>query len=177
MTVHVPLPPIQVDVSVAAAAWTDCLPQAEEQIVPWVQAALSGAWDMLDLPPGPLEISVMLADDQIVRCMNRDWRGQDKSTNVLSFAALDDEDAPQPAGAPVLLGDVILALETCRAEAADQKIGIQDHVAHLVVHGVLHLLGFDHEEDEDEAVLMEGLETRILAGLGIADPYAGDDAP
>ena len=121
----------------------------------------------------------MLTDDAAVRALNAQWRGKDRPTNVLSFpAATPDEIARARAGGPpLLLGDVVLALETCRREAAEQGKPLADHVAHLVVHGVLHLLGHDHEDDA-EADRMERLETAILAELGIADPYAGqpDDA-
>lgn len=127
-------------------------------------AVLSGA-------TGPAEIAITLSDDAEVRVLNRDWRGKDKPTNVLSFPGLEGAMANLlPPDAPRPLGDIILAFETCRGEAADQGKSLADHTRHLVVHGVLHLLGFDHE-DEAEAEEMEALETAILAGLGIADPY------
>ncbi len=120
----------------------------------------------------PVEISVRLADDAEVRILNRDFRGKDSSTNVLSFEG-DDPRAPREPGVPLLLGDIVVALETTSAEAAAMGRTVDAHLTHLVVHGVLHLLGFDHE-DEAEAVAMEALETRVLAGLGLADPYAAD---
>lgn len=103
----------------------------------------------------------MLADDAALRALNARWRQQDKPTNVLSF----------PAGDSVLLGDVVLAFETVRREASEQGKSLADHMSHLVVHGVLHLLGHDHERPRD-ADVMESLERQVLAGLGIADPYA-----
>jgi probable rRNA maturation factor len=116
----------------------------------------------------------VLSDDDTVRQLNREWRGQDKPTNVLSFPAQELRPGgplPQPPlGAPLLLGDVVLAAETVAAEASAQGKRVADHLSHLVVHGVLHLLGFDHEAEAD-AVLMERREVAILAGLGIADPY------
>jgi probable rRNA maturation factor len=113
------------------------------------------------------EISVQLADDAQIRALNAQWRGVDKPTNVLSFPAAPDG---KIAGAP-LLGDIVLGFETAEREAAEEGKSLADHCAHLVVHGFLHLLGFDHE-DAAEADRMEALETDILAKLGIADPYA-----
>jgi probable rRNA maturation factor len=117
------------------------------------------------------EATIVLTDDAEMRALNRAWRGKDSSTNVLSFPAGDTPGAivsePRP------LGDVVLAAETVLAEAADRDIPAADHAAHLVVHGMLHLLGFDHERDE-EAEAMEALETKVLSRLGIADPYAAE---
>jgi probable rRNA maturation factor len=104
-------------------------------------------------------VCLVLADDALQRRLNHEFRGRDKSTNVLSFD-----------GAPAALGDVVLALETIAAEAEAQGKPLADHVAHLVVHGVLHLLGYDHET-QGQARSMERLEIEILAGLGIGDPY------
>ncbi|MGE5477893.1 MAG: rRNA maturation RNase YbeY [Bacteroidales bacterium] len=160
-------------ISVEDDAWTQAVPDADALIERMALAALEQA--DCDLGDGPVEISVVLADDATVQGLNRDWRGKDKPTNVLSFAALDDEDAPLAEGAPLLLGDVILAFETCQDEAAGLGKPLSEHLCHLVVHGVLHLLGYDHEDDETEAEEMERLETAILAGFGIADPYAADD--
>jgi probable rRNA maturation factor len=115
-----------------------------------------------------------LADDATVRRLNAAHRGRDRATNVLSFPTFDPipEAAPAhlPPG-PAPLGDVVLALETIRAEAAATGTPFSAHVSHLVVHGCLHLLGYDHHKSAD-AARMEGLERAILAGLGIADPYA-----
>jgi probable rRNA maturation factor len=109
---------------------------------------------------------IVLADDACVRDLNRRYRGRNKPTNVLSFPAAE-------ARAARLLGDVVLARETVRAEARAAGIRADDHVAHLVVHGVLHLLGWDHVRDA-EANAMEALEARVLARLGVADPYGRD---
>ncbi len=119
-----------------------------------------------------VELGLTLADDDTVRALNRDHRGQDKPTNVLSFPLVEgDGFEPEAAGAPLLLGDVILAYGTVAREAAEQGKSLTDHTVHLVVHGVLHLLGLDHQSD-DEAEAMERLETAILSKLGIADPYS-----
>lgn len=112
------------------------------------------------------EISIALADDALVRALNRDYRGIDRATNVLSFPAGD----PGAPGRPWLIGDAVLALETVEAEASEAGRPVVDHVTHLVVHGVLHLLGYDHETEADAAV-METLEIDILAGLDIENPY------
>ena len=115
------------------------------------------------------EISVVLSSDTLVRRLNRDYRGRDEPTNVLSFAELDSPASGCSSG-PYLLGDVILARETIVKEARDQGKGLSDHLAHLVVHGMLHLFGHDHQ-DQREAEAMETLERDILESLGIADPY------
>lgn len=118
-------------------------------------------------PAGPdCEISVLLDNDEAVRKLNRDWRGLDKPTNVLSFPT----DMPALPGEPVMLGDLALALETVTREAIEQEKGFDEHLQHLVVHGVLHLFGLDHEAP-DEAEEMEALEVQILQALGVADPY------
>jgi probable rRNA maturation factor len=158
-------------------AWTRALPDADDRAAQAVRAA----WAALPAGARPeahagAEVSVVLACDATVQALNRDYRGQDKPTNVLSFANLEDAHAPDLSEAePVLLGDVVLARETVLAEAQDQGKTPGDHLSHLCVHGLLHLLGYDHMADA-EAEAMEALERRVLAGLGIADPYAGDAA-
>lgn len=116
------------------------------------------------------EIAVLLADDATIQKLNAQWRAQDKPTNVLSFPAAE----PARISESPMLGDIIIARETLLREAQDEMKKPDHHLQHLVVHGVLHLLGYDHETDH-EAEEMEALERKILAGLGIADPYA--DAP
>ncbi len=115
---------------------------------------------------GAAELSILLTNDAEQQELNREWRGKDSSTNVLSFPQIE------PFG-PVrgILGDITLARETLEREAAEQGVTFTDHFRHLVVHGFLHILGYDHLTDE-EAQQMEGLETEILASLGVADPYA-----
>ena len=117
-------------------------------------------------------VALVLSDDASIAAHNTTWRGQARPTNVLAFAAFaPDEIAGLRAAPGRLLGDIVLAYETCAREARDQGKSLLDHATHLVVHGYLHLLGFDHEED-DAAVEMEGLESAILDELGLADPYA-----
>jgi probable rRNA maturation factor len=116
------------------------------------------------------ELSLLLTDDKRIRIVNRDWRGFDKATNVLSFPAAPPERIPS---SPVL-GDIVLALETVEREAEAEDKAVADHLSHLVIHGLLHLLGEDHETP-DQAEQMEALEIAALARLGIADPYADSD--
>jgi probable rRNA maturation factor len=153
---------VTVDVSVAAGDWPP-RPRLRRLAEAAVKAALGAAG--ADLPAGA-EVSLLFTDDAAVRALNARHRGIDAPTNVLSFPA------PRPAGrlAP-MLGDVVLADATVAREAAAAGLTVEAHLSHLVVHGILHLLGYDHRDDA-EATLMEGLETAILAGLGIADPYA-----
>lgn len=124
-------------------------------------------------PVKPLEgaeLSLLLTDDKRIRIVNRDWRGFDKATNVLSFPAAPPE---RIAMSPVL-GDIVVALDTVEREAASEEKSVADHFRHLVIHGLLHLLGEDHETAA-EAERMEALEVAALARLGIADPYADSD--
>ena len=126
-----------------------------------------------------VEVSVRLTDDDAVRALNARWRGKDKPTNVLSFPLLEaDEldDVDQVSGGPeLMLGDIVLARGVCVAEAADKCLPVALHAAHLLVHGTLHLLGYDHGHDA-AAQDMEAREIRALARLGIGDPYAIGEA-
>ena len=137
------------------------------------EAAISeSAYPELAQAERPVEISVTLTSDSRVRALNAKWRSKDKPTNVLSFPMADDRDlvAANISGAELLLGDIILARGVCEAEAADKGIAVEQHASHLLVHGTLHLLGYDHHEDSD-ADDMEAREVRALARLGIANPY------
>ena len=120
-----------------------------------------------------LTASLLFADDAEVHALNRQWRAKDKPTNVLSFPMLERarllalaEDGP-----PELIGDIALAMETCAREASDKGVPLSHHAAHLIVHGLLHLAGHDHETSPEAAAAMEALETKALARIGIADPY------
>ncbi len=123
---------------------------------------------------GEAELAVMLTDDAGIRTLNRNWRGIDKPTNVLSFPALQPTGAGSPDDAPRMLGDIAIAYETTRKEADDEQKPFDHHLSHLAIHGFLHLIGYDHETDDD-AEAMETLEQEILAQLGIPDPYADRD--
>ena len=120
-----------------------------------------------------LEASLLFTSDAEIHQLNREWRDRDKPTNVLSFPMLEREDllALAPDGPPEMLGDIALAYETCAREAAEKGIPLEHHAAHLIVHGLLHLAGHDHEISDADAEAMEALETKALARLGIGDPY------
>jgi probable rRNA maturation factor len=162
----------EIIVSVEAGGW------AADSEGPVGVAAAAALESALVTTAAAIELGITLSDDATVRELNREHRGQDKPTNVLSFPLCDADGGfePEAPGAPLLLGDVILAYETVAAEAAAQGKRLADHTAHLVVHGVLHLLGHDHATDAD-ADAMEQRETAILAGLGIADPYTESPSP
>ena len=117
----------------------------------------------------PAEVSLSLTDDEAVRSLNAQWRGKDKATNVLSFPMLETFDLPAN-GPPAMLGDIAMAYETCAREASEKSLPLENHAGHLMVHGMLHLLGHDHQDDET-AEDMEAREVRALARIGIADPY------
>jgi probable rRNA maturation factor len=135
-------------------------------------AVAESAFPQLATGQRPIEISVLLTGDDKLRELNAEYRQKDKPTNVLSFPMADPSDLryANVAGAELLLGDIILARGVCESEAADKGVSLEDHATHLVVHGTLHLLGYDHLGD-DEAADMEAREVRALARLGIANPY------
>jgi probable rRNA maturation factor len=170
------LPPVELDISVEAGPWN-----AQDQatvsrgVTIALTAAIADGCD--DLAAAPMiEVSVILNDDANVRTLNRDYRGKDSPTNVLSFAQLDEGEDEIGVGfidgMPMMLGDVVIAHETTLRESIRDERHFHDHLMHLVVHGVLHLVGYDHIE-EDEALRMEELERRILASQGIPNPYEG----
>lgn len=154
----------------AGADWSDLAQRAvAAALVQTPHAALATAAPLV-------EIAVRLTDDAEVQALNRDYRGKDKPTNVLSFPQYDPGDFAMLANTDdgeILLGDIVLALETCTREAAERGIGVADHAVHLIVHGTLHLLGYDHQ-DNASGDAMEALETKALATLGLADPYADE---
>ena len=151
----------------------------------------SGDWDALaarasdavaqtapELANPRLSASLLFTSDREIRTLNREWRERDQPTNVLSFPMLERDELLELAqeGPPELLGDVALAHGTCAREAEEKGISLEDHAAHLIVHGLLHLAGHDHEISAGHAEAMEALETKALALMGIADPYGDRDA-
>jgi len=173
-------PALDISFSLEAGDWEAAVTDVEMLVEAAAHAAFEAAERPEILGKAPAEMSLVLADDALVQTLNRDYRDKDKPTNVLSFALLDDLDdtddtLARDEGMPILIGDVILAFETVQREAREQGKSIKDHLTHLVIHGVLHLLGYDHQSDPD-ADRMEKLETSILARLGIADPYSANPA-
>jgi probable rRNA maturation factor len=138
-----------------------------------IHRAIETAAAMVDADTADAELAVMLTDDAGIRALNKNWRGIDKPTNVLSFPALQPEGSRDD-DMPRMLGDIAIAYETTRLEAITEHKLFEHHLSHLAVHGFLHLIGYDHEKDGD-AEIMEDLEREILAQLDIPDPYAHDD--
>ncbi len=156
-----------IDVAVDDAAWTGSFLDAAAACRRAADAALAEA-----APGGPVELSILLADDATVVSLNRRYRGCAGATNVLAFPG---SPALAP-GAPGVLGDVVLARETVCREARARGLAVADHARHLVVHGTLHLLGYDHRDDR-EAAEMRGAETRVLRRIGVADPWQSGEWP
>jgi probable rRNA maturation factor len=154
---------VVIEVAIAAGPWRQ-VADAER----WAERAAAAALAVAGVPLQPgVELSVVLSNDEAVQALNRDWRGKDAATNVLSFPAAEPDELADTAH----LGDVVLAGETLLREAAAEGKPAHHHLAHLVAHGTLHLLGHDHGGDA-EAERMEALERRALALLGVPDPYA-----
>jgi probable rRNA maturation factor len=153
------------EVLVVADCW-----QIEPDAETVIDRAIATAAEIVNAGIGEAELAVMLTDDAGIRTLNSNWRGIDKPTNVLSFPALQPTGPSGPDDAPRMLGDIAIAYETTRKEADDEQKPFAHHLSHLAVHGFLHLIGYDHEKDDD-AETMEVLETKILAQLGIPDPY------
>jgi probable rRNA maturation factor len=154
------------EVLVVADCW-----QTEPEAETVIHRAIEVAAEIADADVGEAELAVMLTDDSGIRTLNNNWRGIDKPTNVLSFPALQPTGLIGPGEGPRMLGDIAIAYETTRKEADHEQKPFDHHLSHLAVHGFLHLIGYDHEKDDD-AEAMEALEREILAQLGIPDPYA-----
>lgn len=153
---------LDLDLSIECEGW-----ETGEDLDALALRAVSAAFEVTGGPTEePVTISLLFADDTKIRSLNADWRDKDKPTNVLSFPAVHPPGLP----GPQFLGDIVLAYETCAREAEEEDKTFVDHVTHLVIHGTLHLLGYDHI-DEAEAEEMEALEREALATLGINDPY------
>jgi probable rRNA maturation factor len=159
---------LAVDVTISAEAWTGMLRDAEAV----ARAAAEAAWGALEARGGAAEVSILLADDETVRALNKRHRAIDRPTNVLSFPI----GGTVSGGAlPAMLGDIVLASGVVAREAEEQGKTLAAHLSHLIVHGVLHLVGYDHATDP-EADTMEDLEVRSLAALGLPNPYRYGEA-
>lgn len=159
----------EIDVSVQEPEWEAAHLELEDVARHAILQTLRMAPLPEEIEGRTVEVSVVLANDDLLRILNREYRGKDKPTNVLSFAQID-ADAPVPEDGPYPVGDIILSYQTIDSEAKEQDKFFKDHYTHMLVHGMLHLLGYDHE-DEDEATTMEALEIRILEKLNIQNPY------
>jgi probable rRNA maturation factor len=166
---------MMLDIAIEAdAEWDSNIGWAQIARHAATSAIAESAFPQLGSGARPVELSIRLASDGEVHALNREWRGKDRPTNVLSFPmaeagdlASDDGEGPE-----LMLGDIILARGVCAREAQEKAVPIENHAAHLLVHGTLHLLGYDHHDDQ-AALDMESREVRALARLGIADPYQG----
>jgi probable rRNA maturation factor len=166
---------IDVDLTIGLEWGNSGFGQVEVEKAVDVAVRLAALPELAD-PVVPVSVSIKLSDNAEVHALNREWREKDKPTNVLSFPMLDDDeldalvegtyDAPE-----IMLGDIILAFGICEAEAAERGIPVAHHATHLVIHGMLHLLGYDHIED-DEAEAMEAMEVKALASMGLHNPYS-----
>lgn len=160
-----------------ATPWPDALDwEARAAEASAAALALTPFASLADAAP-LVEISIRLTDDAEVHALNRDFRGKDKPTNVLSFPQVQADLLVGLANSDdgeLLLGDIVLARETCVREAAEKGVSVEDHATHLIVHGTLHLVGYDHMDDANAAA-MEALEVKALASLGLANPYADQD--
>jgi probable rRNA maturation factor len=163
---------IQIDIVVQSQLW-----KAEPRAAAIVRKAISTAANAASTARA--ELAIVLTDDSAIQALNRDWRGYDSPTNVLSFPATTPKRRSSPrrveSRPPALLGDIVIAFETTAREATRERKPLKHHLAHLAVHGCLHLLGYDHENTRD-AKKMESFEVEILAGLGVPDPYAARPA-
>lgn len=162
--------PIRLALEIEDPRWTEALPQIADLLRQAIGLALA------DLPSGgrPVEVGVRLVDDGAIRGLNRDWRGRDAPTNVLSFP-LGDPVPVADADFPWLLGDIVMSFDTVQAESRRDGKTLAHHVAHLAIHAALHLVGHDHERDA-EAERMEATEIALLARLGVPDPYGVREA-
>jgi probable rRNA maturation factor len=156
---------LSVDIDIGDEGWLAAIDDPEPLCADLLQSVIG----FLALPPRAYEVSVVLTNDARQRELNRDYRGRDSATNVLSFPSEDPDNMDFPPELPMPLGDITLALETVTREAAEMSF--RDHFCHLLVHGMLHLVGYDHETNTD-AACMEALEVRILDARGIENPYA-----
>jgi probable rRNA maturation factor len=167
--------PDTVVLTVAAAVWRTAIDRLEERCLRIVRQTLAQATTLAWLQQG--EVSILLCADDEISDLNARYRQQERPTNVLSFPNFDLAEGSacsSPPPGPILLGDIAMSYQRLAAEAGQRDKSMLDHFGHLLVHGTLHLLGYDHQDD-DEAAVMERMEERVLASLGMAAPYAPGD--
>lgn len=170
-------PPLNLDVVVNYPAWNELDPTLENFSNAVITLTLAMATLPAPLKDREVDICLVLTDDTEIHTLNRDYRGMDKPTNVLSFANLDADNAEEElsqAAIPFSLGDIVIAWDTMQREALEQNKDFLDHLRHMMVHGTLHLLGYDHIT-EDQAQIMESLEIEILEKMGVKNPYTDDE--
>ncbi len=158
-----------IDVNISEPEWTSSFLDVEKVAAEAMELSLRMAQMPHQIKDRDIEVSIVLANDDLIQILNREYRDKDAPTNVLTFASLD-ADGPIPADAAYPIGDVILSFQTIDREAREQGKFFKDHFIHMVVHGTLHLLGYDHQ-NEDDANNMESLEIRILEKMNIQNPY------
>ncbi len=160
----------EIEIIIDAPSWRDALPECESITCQTVQTVL----EHLEVSTMAIEVSLVLANDALIQEKNKRYRGKDQPTNVLAFPAMQNPlnwlSQMKSTGTPFVIGDIFLAIETIQQEASAQAKPLQDHFSHLIVHGVLHLFGYDHQVDGD-AEKMEALEIKILGEMGIKNPY------
>ena len=164
---------LDVDIEIDGDAWADESSSIEADCRRCCVTAFNGVQNLGEFDDEGVEaceIAIRLTTDAELQSLNLQFRGMDKPTNVLSFAALDGDGPTIIAGQPLFLGDIAIAGETVAREANEQNKTVSDHLSHMIIHGTLHLLGYEHE-DEDEALKMEALERKILSAHHVADPY------
>ena len=160
----------KVSIMAPAEIWSQTIEELPQLVTKTVTTAVSASSRVHNNS----EVSVVMSDARELHILNKEHRGVDATTNVLSFPGdeLDtDESSFTSLGRPIVLGDIVVAFEVIRDEAADQGKAIENHLAHMLVHGTLHLCGYDHEKSEKDAKAMEDLERQILLSMGVADPY------
>ncbi len=164
------MPQLDISLLIEEDRWLDAVPEVETLAEKLIRAVLN-ATEQWPEDAGVVSVSLVLGNNEFIQQLNAEYRDKDKPTNVLSFPAYELEPGePLPSEDELVVGDIIFALETIEDEAKDQQKTLEDHMAHMIIHGMLHLLGYDHI-DEADAEMMETLEINLLQQYSIANPY------